>query len=73
MTSCDVPLVDLRSVIVLYSLEFIDSNMAALLHCDQISMCNDRSKAVLLLWILFCYVCFTFVFVILSCLVLAAL
>ena len=34
---------------------------------------TDRSKAVLLLWILFCYLCFTVVFIILSCLFLAAL
>ena len=34
---------------------------------------NGRSNAVLLLWILFCYLCFVFVFVLLSCLSLAAL
>ena len=28
---------------------------------------TDRSKAVLLLWIFFCYLCFVFVFAILSC------
>ena len=32
---------------------------------------QDRAKAVLLLWILFCYLCFAFVFFILSCLFLA--
>ena len=35
--------------------------------------CTDRSKAMLLLWILFVILCFMFVFVILSCLFLAAL
>ena len=34
---------------------------------------TGRSKAVLLLWIIFCYLCFLFVFVMLSCLFLAAL
>ena len=34
---------------------------------------TDRSKAVLLLWIILCHLCFMFVFFILSCLYLAAL
>ena len=34
---------------------------------------TDRSKAMLLLWIFFLHLCFTFVFIILSCLFLAAL
>ena len=34
---------------------------------------HDRFKAVLLLWIIYCYLCFTFVFIMLSCLVIEAL
>ena len=32
---------------------------------------TGRSKVVLLLWIVFCYLCFAFVFIMLSCLFLA--